>query len=85
MPFLTLILHKKRNILLRCIIILGSLFTTRTCDKSITIMFYIYDVLLLNTPSSTCSNVNFAYLRIKFAHVYVKNPSLKIGSTEKKS
>lgn len=49
----------------------GSSSTPPSCDKSKTTMVYIYDELLSNNPSTTCSNIKNAYPNVNFSCQYV--------------
>lgn len=51
----------------------GSTPPTPSCDRSQTTLVYIYDELLSNVPTTTCSNIKAAYPKVKFSCQYVSN------------
>lgn len=57
----------------------GSSSSKPTCDTSKKTTVYIYDELLSNVPSSTCSNIKNAYPNIKFSCSYVSGTGMSAG------
>lgn len=52
---------------------------TPTCDTSKKTTVYIYDELLSNVPSTTCSNIKNAYPNVKFSCSYVSGTGMSAG------
>lgn len=50
-----------------------------TCDTSKKTTVYIYDELLSNVPSTTCSNIKNAYPNVKFSCSYVSGTGMAAG------
>lgn len=57
----------------------GSSSSKPTCDTSKKTTVYIYDELLSNVPTTTCSNIKNAYPNIKFSCTYATGTGMSAG------
>ena len=53
--------------------------STPTCDKSVTEIVFIYDELLADSASATCSNIKKAYPNLKFSCSYKTGTGMSSG------